>query len=368
EKLHETNNFPEFTARICPAPCQTQCKAAMNFASVEIKQTELDIIDKAFAEGWITPQKPAKKTGRSVAIIGSGPAGLAAAQQLTREGHSVTVFERDEAVGGLLRYGIPEFRLEKELIDRRVEQLTAEGVTFKTATRVGVDISADELKEKFDAICLATGATAPGDLSVPGRELNGIHFALDYLAGQKEISAKDKSVVVIGGGDTGNDCVETALAQGAKSVIQLEILPEDKVANDPTHDEQTTAQADRRWQVQTREFRGSGQLTEVLACEVHWAPGHGRRNEPVVTPGSDFAIPADMALLAVGFKRTFDPDLATQLALDIEEDGGIYVERYRTSVNGIFAAGDTVSGPALVANAIRSGRKAAIQINSYLSR
>ena len=368
DKLHETNNFPEFTARLCPAPCQTQCKAAMNFSSVEIRRTELDIIDKAFAEGWVTPQKPTEKTGKSVAIVGSGPAGLAAAQQLARAGHDVTVFERDDAIGGLLRYGVPELRLEKHLIDRRVEQLTAEGINFKTATTIGDDITAEELKENFDAVCLATGVTVPQDLNVPGRELDGIHFALDYLGGREAISAKDKSVVVIGGGDTGNDCVETALEQGAKSVVQLEILPEDKVVNDPTHDDQATARADHRWQVQTREFRGAEKLTQVVATEVQWAPGRNGRNEPVEVPGADFVIPADMAILAVGFKRTFDPNLAEQFALTTEDDGGVFVEGYRTSTDGIFAAGDTVSGPALIANAIRGGRKAASQINSYLNR
>jgi glutamate synthase (NADPH/NADH) small chain len=368
EELHATNNFPEFTARICPAPCQTQCKSAMNASAVEIRQAELDIIDRAFAEGWITPQKPGAKTGKSVAIVGSGPAGLAAAQQLARAGHDVTVFERDDAVGGLLRYGVPEFRLEKQLIDRRVEQLEAEGVTFRTATAVGADVSAAELKENFDAVCLATGTTAPSDLNIPGRELDGIHFALDYLGGRQAVSAKDKAVVVIGGGDTGNDCVETALAQGAKSVVQLEILPEDKVVSDPMHDDQATAGADRRWQVQAGEFRGNDQLTEIAAKEVQWAPGPTGRNEPVEVPGSNFVVPADIALLAVGFRRTFDPDLAEQLGLAIEDDGGIFVEGYRTSVGGIFAAGDTVSGPELVVNAIRSGRKAAEQINSHLSR
>ncbi|MBL7221594.1 MAG: glutamate synthase small subunit [Phycisphaerae bacterium] len=368
EMLHETNNFPEFTARLCPAPCQTQCKSAMNASTVEIRRTERDIIDKAFAEGWITPRKPRAKTGKSVAIVGSGPAGLTAAQQLARAGHDVTVFERDDAVGGLLRYGVPEFRLEKHLIDRRVEQLTAEGVAFKTATVVGKDITAAKLKENFDAVCLATGATAPIDLNIPGRKLNGIHFALDYLGGREAISAKDKSVVVIGGGDTGNDCVETALAQGAKSVVQLEILPEDKVANDPTRDEKTAAGADRRWQVQANEFRGAEQLTAVGATEVQWAPIHGGRNEPVAVPGGDFLVPADLTLLAVGFKRTFDPDLAEQFGLTTDDDGGVHVERYQTSEDGVFAAGDTVNGPELVVSAIRDGRKAAERINSYLSR
>ena len=280
----------------------------------------------------------------------------------------MTVFECDDEPGGLLRYGVPEFRLEKQLIDRRVRQLVAEGVVFKTATAVGTDITATELKEKFDAVCLASGAATPRDLDLPGRKLSGIHFALDYLGGREAISAKDKAVVVIGGGDTGNDCVETALAQGAKSVVQLEILPEDKVANDPTHDDQTIARADRKWRVQTKEFRGDGRLTEVAAAEVQWARRTGGGNEPVAAPGGKFVIPADIALLAVGFKRTFDPNIAEQLGLTTEDDGGVYVERYATSVDGVFAAGDIVSGPALVASAIRSGRKAAVRIDSYLNR
>ncbi|MDP6637165.1 MAG: glutamate synthase small subunit [Phycisphaerae bacterium] len=368
EELHETNNFPEFTARICPAPCQTQCKSAINSSAVEIRQAELAIIDKAFTEGWIKPQKPDVKTGKSVAIVGSGPAGLAAAQQLARAGHDVTVFESDDDIGGLLRYGVPEFRLEKELIDRRVRQLADEGVTFKTATTVGVDITAIKLREQFDAVCLATGATAPRDLDLPGRKLNGIHFALDYLAGRQPISARDKSVVVIGGGDTGNDCVETALEQGAKSVVQLEILPEDKVANDPTHDNHASDRIDRRWLVQTREFHGNDHLTEVAATEIQWTRRSDGMNEPVAVQGGDFTIPADIALLAVGFNRTVDENLAGQLGLTTDDDGGMFVERYSTSVDGVFAAGDTVSGPALVVNAIRSGRKAAAQINSYLGR
>ncbi|MDP6046521.1 MAG: glutamate synthase small subunit, partial [Phycisphaerae bacterium] len=368
ELLHKTNNFPEFTARICPAPCQGQCKSAINAEAVDIKQAELAVIDKAFAEGWIKPQKPKKRTGKTVAIVGSGPAGLAAAQQLTRAGHDVTVFEQADELGGLLRYGVPEFRLEKQLIDRRVKQLAEEGVTFKTSTSVGSDITANKLKEQFDAVCLATGATEPVDLALPGRELKGVTFALDYLAQPEAMSAKDKSVVVIGGGDTGNDCVETAVAQGAKSVMQLEIMPEDKITTDPTHDEEASAGVDRRWCVQAREFRGNNQLTEVSATEVQWARGAGARNEPVAITGGEFTIPADMALLAVGFKRTIDPEVAKQLTLTIEDDGGLYVERYETSVAGIYAAGDTVSGPALVANAIRSGRKAALQIDSYLNR
>ncbi len=366
--LHKTNNFPEFTARICPAPCQGQCKSAINAEAVDIKQAELTVIDKAFAEGWIKPQKPKKRTGKTVAIVGSGPAGLAAAQQLARAGHDVTVFEQADELGGLLRYGVPEFRLENQLIDRRMKQLAEEGVTFKTSTSVGSDITANELKEQFDAVCLATGATEPVDLSLPGRELRGVAFALDYLAEPDAMSAKGKSVVVIGGGDTGNDCAETAITQGAESVIQLEIMPEDKITTDPTHDDQASAGVDRRWCVQATEFRGNSQLTEIAATEIQWARGSGARNEPVAITGGEFTIPADIALLAVGFKRTIDPEIAKQLTLTVEDDGGLYVERYETSVDGIYAAGDTVSGPALVANAIRSGRKAALQIDSYLNR
>jgi len=366
--LHETNNFPEFTARICPAPCRSQCKSAINAAAVDIRQAELAIIDKAFDEGWIKPRKAKNPTGKSAAVVGSGPAGLAAAQQLARAGHDVTVFERADEIGGLLRYGVPEFRLDKSLIDRRIKQLEGEGVKFRTSTGVGSDITAIELKEQFDAVCLAVGAAAPRDLDLPGRGLKGIHFALDYLAGGDGISAQGKSVVVIGGGDTGNDCVETAIAQGAKSVVQLEIMPEDKVSTDPTHDEKDSAGVDRRWQVQAREFRGNDRLTEVAATEVQWVPRAGGRNEPTAVDGGEFSVAADMALLAVGFKRTLDPNIAKQLHLSMDDDGGMYVERYETSTPGIYAAGDTVSGPGLVAGAIRSGRKAAAQIDSYLNR
>jgi len=377
-QLHETNNFPEFTAHICPAPCEVQCKAAINTAPVDIRRTELQLIEHAFAKGWVRPQPPGRTTGRTVAIVGSGPAGLAAAQQLARAGHDVTVFEKDDAVGGLLRYGVPDFRLEKQLIDRRVEQLNAEGVAFKTATTVGKDITGQELREEFDAVCVTTGATVPREPDIPGRKLRGVHFALDYLrngnccqaAGAADapaaLSARDKSVVVIGGGDTGNDCVETAFTQGAKSVVQLEILPHDQVCTDPTHDERTVARAERHWAVQTTEFRGDGHLTEVAATEVTWGRGPGGRIETTKVPGGDFTVPADMALLAAGFTRKFDPDLAAQLGLEVDEDGGVWLDGLATSVPGVFVAGDAATGPALVANAIRSGRKTAARIDQYL--
>jgi indolepyruvate ferredoxin oxidoreductase len=370
ERLHQTNNFPEFTAAICPAPCQTACKQGTNGYPVRIREIEQQIIDRAFAEGWITPQTQAQATNRRVAIVGSGPAGLAAAQQLVRAGHTVTVFDSQDQPGGLLRDGIPAFRLDKALIDRRLDQLRAEGVEFRTGTRVGKDISAEKLREDYDAICLATGAQLPRDLQIPGREREGVLFALDYLRAQsrgdgaKALNARGKSVVVIGGGETGNDCVETALLQGAREVRQLEILPEGGAEVDLTHP--APAGVERRWSVTTKRFNGNGSgLQGLSAAEVRWIRSpRGDVMEEI--PGSEFDVQADLAILAVGFERATDADLAHQLGLATDQRGAPVTTGCTTGVEGVFVAGDLAQGASLVVRAIQSGREAAAAIDLYL--
>ena len=381
EELHQANNFPEFTGLICPAPCQSQCKQAFNAYPVQVRSVELEIIEKGFAEGWVQPEPPARKTGRKVAIIGSGPAALAAAQQLARSGHDATVFERDEEIGGLLRYGIPQFRLDKKLIDRRVAQLRAEGVNFQTGVTVGHDIGADKLREEFDAVLLATGAARPRDLDVPGRTEDGVHFAMDFLRQQnlaatgchekidQYINVKDKVVAVIGGGETGNDCVELAVMQGAKQVHQLEILP----APEPDHvrlaapREHSANGIDRRWSVATKKFAASsGHITALSGVHVQWyesPKGRLMREKP----DTSFHLPVEVALLALGFKAEIAPDLAAQLGLDTDSDGKISLTGFATGAEGIFAAGDFAHGASLVVNAISSGRDAAKAINDYLA-
>ncbi|MDP7161871.1 MAG: glutamate synthase small subunit, partial [Phycisphaerae bacterium] len=377
EHLHQSNNFPEFTGHLCPAPCQGACKNAINTYPVQIRTIEREIVERGFAEGWIRPQPAEEKTGKRVAVVGAGPAGLTAAQQLARAGHDVTVFEKDANPGGLLCYGVPDFRLDKGLIDRRIDQMRAEDVFFKTGTAVGKDVSAAEITREFDAVCLAAGTTRPRDLEVPGRSTPGIHFALDYLrqanrrdAGQsaaepEAITAEGKDVVVIGGGDTGNDCVETALAQGAASVVQLEILPQDEVTTDPTH--RAPPEAQRLWSVTTKQFHGKGQLTEITVAQVQWVQsGNGQQMWEI--PDTDFAVKADLALVAVGFEPAIDRDLAGQFHLATEPDGRVKLDSCATIAAGVFAAGDLVSGPALLVDAIHSGRKTAQEIHEYLIR
>jgi len=379
EKLHETNNFPEFTGYVCPAPCQSQCKQASASFPVQIREIERQIVEKGFEAGWITPRPPERKTGRSVAIVGSGPAGLAAAQQLARAGHGVTVFERDEKLGGLLRYGIPDWRLDKALVDRRIEQLRAEGVTFRPGVTVGKDMSAEKLRADFDAVLLAIGAARPRDLDVPGRQERGVHFALDFLrqqnvraAGEEPdlgeyISVKDKVVAVIGGGETGNDCVEAAMLKGAKKVHQLEILPE------PTADTARLAAprgphdgADRRWAVATKRFAAAaGHVTGLEAVKVQW---YESTEGPVMRerPGSEFSVDVDLALLALGFDAEVAPQLARQLGLAVGPDGRVGLSGCTTCVEGVFVAGDFASGASLVVTAIRTGRDAAAKIDEFL--
>ncbi len=378
EKLLAKNNFPEFTSRLCPAMCQGSCKQRFGGYPVQIRQTESQIIDHAFAQGWITPEVPAAKTSRRVAVIGSGPAGLACAQQLVRAGHDVEVFEADDKPGGLLRYGIPDHRLEKNLIDRRLDQLRLEGVTFRTNTRVGEDISATELREKFDAICLSLGARRPRDPNIPGKHTDGVNFAMDFLAQQNRrhdgqqipsdqlLSAKDKTVVIIGAGETGNDCVEVAHLQGALEIHQLEILPKPSLTDDDPFEPELHAQ--RQWQVKTVSLASdNGSVSRVNAVQIKWGNTPGG---PVLqeVPDSEFAIEADMVIVAAGFDRALDATLIEQLGLTADAQGRIEVHDHATSADGVFSAGDLITGPSYIVTAIDSGRKAARKIDAYLER
>ena len=367
EILHETNNFPEFTARICPAPCQFVCKHNHDGQPVQIRQLEKQVIDRAFELGFVTPQTPARRTGNRVAVIGSGPAGLAAAQQLARAGHEVAVFEKDAAPGGLLRYGIPDHRLASELIDRRVEQMTDEGVQFNTGCAVGDDISAAQLASEYDAVLVAVGAARPRDLKVPGREAGGITFAMDFLrsaAPDNSAALVGKKVAVIGGGLTGEDCVELAIAQGADEVNQLEILPKEK-ATSLDLAEPDLENVRRRWSVSVTSIEGNGQVSALKATRVSWA---GSPAGPVMRemPGGQFSLDADLVILALGYDAVIDPVLVAQLGLTADSDGQVTVRDFSTQVEGVFAAGDIETGASKVANAIASGRAAAERINAFL--
>lgn len=392
ERLHATNNFPDFTGRLCPAPCEPSCVLGINQPPVTIKQIELEIIDKAFDEGWVRPLPPDRLTGKTVAVVGSGPAGLAAAQQLTRAGHSVTVFERDDRIGGLLRYGIPEFKMEKRVLDRRLEQLSAEGTQFRPGVNVGVDISAEQLRADFDAVVLAGGATAWRDLPIPGRELAGIHQAMEYLPwgnrvasgdldtaalgpdGEPPITAKGKKVVIIGGGDTGADCLGTAHRQGAVSVHQFEIMPRppaQRAESTPwptwplmyrrssAHEEGV----DQVFSVNTEKFVGrDGQVSGLKAHEVRMQDG-----KFVKVEGSDFELEADLVLLAMGFVGPERPGLLTDLGVEFTDRGNVARgEDFDTSVPGVFAAGDLGRGQSLIVWAIAEGRAAAAAVDRYL--
>jgi glutamate synthase (NADPH/NADH) small chain len=387
ERLHATNNFPDFTGRLCPAPCETACVLGINQPAVTIKNIEQSIIDKAFDDGLVTPQIPDRLTGSTVAVIGSGPAGLAAAQQLTRVGHTVAVFERDDRIGGLLRYGIPEFKMEKRHVDRRLEQMAAEGTRFRPGVEIGADgeLTGTELLERYDAVVLAMGATVRRDLPVPGRELGGIHQAMEYLpqsnratAGDlvpDQITAAGKDVVVIGGGDTGADCLGTALRQGAKNVIQLEIMPrpsEDRPEGQPwptypmvyrvasAHEEG----GERVYATSTVEFIGDadGNVKELRVVEVDM--GSGR---PVPVEGTEHVIPAQLVLLAMGFTGVPTAGVVDQLGLEVDQRGRITRDgAWATSVPGVFVAGDAGRGQSLIVWAIAEGRSAAAAVDEFL--
>ncbi len=387
--LHSTNNFPEITGRICPAPCETACTLSISDEPVAIRNIEMQIVERGFDNGWIRPLPALQKTGKKVAIVGSGPAGLACAQQLARAGHSVVVFEKDPRPGGLLRYGIPDFKLAKQIIDRRLEQLTAEGVQFQTGIDVGTDISARYLQKMFDCICLSTGAAQPRDLNVPGRGYDNIVFAMDFLKVQNKlnageplddseiITAKDKVVVVIGGGDTGSDCVGTARRQGAKQIYQLEILPKPPDARPPdtpwptwprvmrtssSHEEG----CERIWSVLTKSFSGSAtSVRQLNACRVQWVEDGGNWKIKELA-GTEFILEADLVILALGFTHLLHKPLVNDLYLQLDDKGNVLVNNYQTSRSWVFAAGDAVNGASLVVSAIDSGRKAAYAVNEWL--
>ncbi len=406
--LHQTNNFPEFTGRVCPAPCEEACTLNINNDPVGIKSIEHAIIDKAWEQGWVTPHVPARKTGKRVAVVGSGPAGLACAQQLARAGHDVVVFEKNDRVGGLLRYGIPDFKMEKSLIDRRIEQMQAEGVTFRTQVCIGAPqsfskgvnnaavkyVPAADLLREFDAVVMSGGSELPRDLPIPGRELDGIHFAMEFLplqnkrvagdSGVHDLWATGKHVVVIGGGDTGSDCVGTSNRHGAKSISQFELLPVPpqitqgnpvwpywpaKLRTSSSHEEG----AQRDWSVSTKHFKGeNGRVKALVACRVEWKkdPATGQMKMSEV-PGSEFELPADLVLLAMGFVNPVHQGALDELGVAYDPRGNVKADTegvgaYQTSVPKVFAAGDMRRGQSLVVWAIREGRQCARAVDEFL--
>jgi len=391
EVLHSTNNFPEFTGRICPAPCEAACTLNLTDEPVTIKSIECAIIDRAWAEGWIEPQIAAHRSGKRVAIIGSGPAGLAAAQQLARAGHGVVVYEKADRIGGLLRYGIPDFKLDKSVIDRRIAQMQAEGVIFRPNIHVGVDMAPKQLTADFDAVVLTGGSEKPRDLNIPGRDKQGVHFAMEFLPQQNKrvagdripeaaaISATGKHVVVIGGGDTGSDCIGTSIRQGAASVTQLEILPrppekENKSTtwpNWPNKFRTSSSQEEgcaRDWSVTTLSFSGeNGQVTAVQCARVEWRQQDGRWVMNTI-PGSEFTLKADLVFLAMGFLHPVQEGLLAELGVALDERGNVKADtnNYKTSADKVFSAGDMRRGQSLVVWAIREGRQAARAVDEFL--
>ncbi|MFW6774658.1 glutamate synthase subunit beta [Nocardioides sp. CPCC 205120] len=386
ERLHATNNFPEFTGRLCPAPCETACVLGINQDPVTIKNVEVSIIDRAWEAGYVKPQPPEWLSGKTVAVVGSGPAGLAAAQQLTRAGHTVAVYERSDRIGGLLRYGIPEFKMEKQHVDRRLDQMRREGTVFRTGVDVGKDVTGEDLRARYDAVVLATGSTVPRDLPVPGRELGGIHQAMDFLPQanrvavgetvEGQVRADGKNVVIIGGGDTGADCLGTSIRQGAASITQLEIMPQpggERPSTQPwptypalfrvssAHEEG----GDRVYGVSTKEFRGDedGNVRALLLVDVRFEDGR-----LVEIEGSEREIPAELVLFAMGFTGPETDSVVAQLGLELDERRNVKRDpTYRTSVEGVFAAGDAGRGQSLIVWAIAEGRAAAAAVDEYLT-
>jgi len=388
DRLHATNNFPEFTGRICPAPCEEACVLNINNDPVTIKNIEKNIIEHAFREGWVGPRVPPRRSGKKVAVVGSGPAGLACAQQLARAGHLVTLYERADRIGGLLRYGIPDFKMEKHLIDRRMEHMAAEGVTFVTNANVGVNVPVEQLRREFDAIVLSGGATKPRDLPVPGRELKGIHFAMEFLPAQNKVVAGDtvpnqilatgKRVVILGGGDTGSDCLGTSNRHGAVSVHQFELLPEPPKDRPPlvwpnwpmilrtssSHEEGVT----RDFSINTKRFSGdaAGNVKQLHGVRLDWIQENGR---PVMKeiPGSEFTIDCELVLLALGFLGPEPDGMLAQLGVKLTDRGNVQVDgTYQTTVPGVFACGDMRRGQSLVVWAIWEGRECALGVDRFL--
>jgi glutamate synthase (NADPH/NADH) small chain len=392
EVLHSTNNFPEFTGRICPAPCEAACTLNIDDNPVTIKNIERAIVDRAWEEGWITPQIAEHKTGKRVAVVGSGPAGMACAQQLARAGHEVLVYEKNDRIGGLMRYGIPDFKMEKHIIDRRIAQMLAEGVVFHTNTHIGVDLPVRRLLDEFDAVVLAGGSEKPRDLQVPGRDLDGIHFAMDFLPQQNKrnagdeippeisITAEGKHVIVIGGGDTGSDCIGTSNRQGALSVTQLEIMPRppEKENKDltwpnwPTKLRTSTSHeegCDRMWSVSTRGFKGKdGRVTAIECVQVEWERDENGRWQMHEVPGSEFELKADLVLLAMGFVHPIHQGMIEELGVERDVRGNVKADtrKYQTSIDKVFAAGDMRRGQSLVVWAIREGRQCARSVDEFL--
>lgn len=394
--LHSTNNFPEFTGRICPAPCEAACTLNIDDNPVTIKTIECAIVDRAWQEGWIKPQPPAQKTGKTVAVVGSGPAGMACAQQLARAGHDVMLIEKQDRIGGLLRYGIPDFKMEKHLIDRRVEQMAAEGVSFKTGVEVGKDVTVEQLLTEYDAVVLAGGAEWPRNLDVNGRELDGIHYAMDFLTQQNKrdagdpedqaapsgstISAKGKHVVVIGGGDTGSDCIGTSARQGAAAIVQIEIMPKPPVKENkamvwpdwPTRLRSSHAHeegVERDWSVLTKRALGANGTVEALECvRVEWERTPDGRMTMKEIAGSEFQLRADLVLLAMGFLGPRRGDLIDQAKVELDARGNVLANtvEYKTSREGLFSAGDMRRGQSLVVWAIREGRQCARSVDLFL--
>jgi glutamate synthase (NADPH/NADH) small chain len=394
--LHSTNNFPEFTGRICPAPCEASCTLNIDDTPVTIKTIECAIVDNAWEAGWIQPLVPRRRTGKRIAVVGSGPAGMAAAQQLARAGHWVTLMEKQDKIGGLLRYGIPDFKLNKKLIDRRMSQMRTEGVEFRTCTHVGVDVSVAQLRADYDAIVLAGGSELPRDLTIPGRDIPGVHFAMDFLRTNSKrvqgvfvpdeqfISAEGKNVLVIGGGDTGSDCIGTSNRHGAKSVTQIEIMPqppekENKTLTWPAWPNKMRTSSsqeegcERLWCISTKAFIADqdGQLKAAKCIKVEWQQDDNGRWQMTEVAGSEFEIPCELATLAMGFVHPVHEGLLEQLAVDLDARGNVKGDTegdkaYHTSVEGVFAAGDMRRGQSLVVWAIREGRQCACAVDEWL--